>query len=165
MSFIRMTPTNVEPCVKNEYDKLFTDTKIVQRYQCPRCNKLYEAGEYFIEEHLLDHAIEDRINELFQAGKTLKEINDLYHIFDAYTLEAYEGFKPCHYNITKDNCFKISYLQCCDFPAYKIIHLHRWMKLDVWGNGGWSGGYRDTVSLADLANPRPLSELYVYGKK
>lgn len=166
MTYVRMTPNNVELCVKESYDQLLKDIKQVIQFKCPICGKLYEAGEYFIEEHLLDHAIEDRINELFfKQGKTLKEINDLYHIFDALIKEAYDGFKPCHYNITKNNCFVIRYLQCCDFPAYQIVHIHRWMELDVWGNGSWSGRYRTTVGLSDLGDPRPLSELYVYGKK
>ncbi len=163
MPYQRMTPSNVEPCVRKAYDELTENVDTVWRYECPRCHELHEGGKYHIEEHLLDHAIEDRINELFQAGKTLKEINDLYHMFDGYTEEAYNGFKPCHYNITKDSCFKISYLQCCEFPAYRICHLHRSMKVDVWGVGRRSGGYGSEVGLSDLSDPRPLSELYVCG--
>jgi hypothetical protein len=163
MGYLRMTPSNVEDCVKTAYDGLLKDTAEVILYKCPRCGEKCQAGGYFIEEHLLDHAIEDRINELFlKEGKTLKEINDLYHIFDAYFPEADDGFKPCHYNITEESCFKIRYLQCCDYPAYRISHLHRWMYLDVWGVGGWGGGCRSKVGLSSLSDPRPLSELYVY---
>ncbi len=163
MTYVRMTPMNVEPCAREYYTKLTERTVQVIRYKCPICSELCEEGEYFIDEHLLDHAIEDRVNELFEQGRTLKEINDLYHIFDAYVPESYDGFKPCHYNITKDNCFTIPHLACSDLPIYRICHLHRCINIDVYGNSGnWLGYHKQTVGLANLSDPRPLSELFVY---
>ncbi len=164
MTYVEMTPENVEPCVKKHYAHLLHDMKIVQRYECPVCHEL-ESNEYSITPHLLGHAIDERISRLWKQGKTLKEIDDLYHIFCSVTPDnptSYDNFLECHHNVTKDNCFKISYLQCCDLPAYQIVEITHTGKLKVWGIGGWNGGYGQYESLGALRDPRPKSELYIY---
>ncbi len=164
MPYVKMTPDNVELSTKRHFDQLLHGMKVVERYQCPECHKL-EDCEYNITEHLLGHAIDERISQLWKQGKTLKEIDDLYHVFQGIIPdrpESYGSFLECHHDITKDNCFKISYLQCCDYPAYRIIEVTHDGLLKVWGIGGWSGGYSDYESLGCLREPRPLSELYVY---
>jgi hypothetical protein len=163
MSYVEVTPDNVEPCTRKEYEQLLSGTKTVSRYQCPLCRELKD-GEYNITKHLLDHAVDTRIRQLWEQGKTLKEIDNLYHIFHRVyddRPESDDSFLACHHNITKDNCFKISYLQCCDYPAYKITAINHDGVINVWGVGGWSGGYGSKVSLGCLRDPRPLSELYV----
>jgi len=66
-------------------------------------------------------------------------------------------------NINKDNCFKISYWQCCDKPAYRITRICFDGRVDVRGCGSWSGYYGDHLKLSstDLMNPRPKEELFV----
>lgn len=162
MPYVKMTPDNVELSTKRHFDQLLAGMKIVERYQCPECHQL-EDGEYNITEHLLGHAIDERIRQLWEQGRTLKKIDDLYHIFHIVdNPESYNSFCERHHNITKDNCFKISYLQCCDYSAYQICSISHQGVIEVWGIGGWDGGYRSQVTLGSLRDPRPLSELYVY---
>jgi hypothetical protein len=54
--------------------------KTVSRYQCPICRGL-EDSERNITRHLLEHAIDERIEQLWSQGKTLEEIDDIYHVF------------------------------------------------------------------------------------
>ena len=164
MPYVEMTPENVEPSVKAHFQHLLSTMKIVRRYQCPTCHQL-EDGERAITRHLMGHAIDARIDRLWKQGKTLKEIDDLYHIFHTVLPDkpdSDDSFLECHHNITKDNCFKISYLQCCDYPAYRIGEVTHDGTITVWGIGGWSGGYGSRVSLGCLRDPRPANELYVY---
>jgi len=135
--------------------------KVVERYECPLCHEL-KCNEYGITNHLLHHAIDDRIAELWKQGKTLKEIDVLYHMFQGIypdSPDSDDSFLECHHNINKDNCFKISYLQCWDYPVYRIYEISSEGRLKVWGNG-----YRSSVSLGCLRDPRPASELYIPGK-
>lgn len=166
MPYVEMTPNNVEPMVKKAYDKLLSEMKVVQMCKCPLCYDLIDADNEFTKmHHLLDHAIDDRIAELWEAGKTLKEIDDLYHIFCSIIPdrpESRNSFLECHHNITKDNCFKISYLQCCDLPAYRISEITHSGKIRVCGVGGWSGAYSSLVSLGNLREPQPADKLYVH---
>jgi hypothetical protein len=168
MAYTRMTPDNVEPSVKKYYKHLKATTKEVVRFKCPICGDLEEDGEWHIDEHLLNHAIDARIARLWKQGQTLKEINDLYSIFNSVypdCPDSYDSFLECHHNITKDNCFKITYLQCCDHPAYQIVNINHDGQITVWGIGGWSGGYRSKEKLGGLRDPRPKNELYVYRGK
>ena len=163
MPYVEMTPENVESSVRTEYQALRAAMKIVARYECPTCHSL-ENNDWSITHHLLGHAIDARIAVLWQEGRTLKEIEDLYHVFGSIVADRPESdnsFLICHHNITKDNCFKISHLQCCDYPAYRITEITNGGKIYVWGIGSWDGGYRSAVSLGCLRDPRPLSELYV----
>ena len=65
------------------------------------------------------------------------------------------------YGITKNNCFTIRYLQCCDYPAYRISRIYGDGTIEVWGVGSWSGGYASKVSLSDLRKPQPKEKLYI----
>lgn len=164
MSYVEMTVDNVEPSVKKHYEHLLTTMKVVQRYQCPECHELGDS-EWWITNHLMGHAIDDRIDHLWKQGKTFKEIDDIYHIFHSYypdMTDCYDSFLESHYNINKDSCFKVSYLQCCDYPAYRICSINHDGVIEVWGIGGWDGGYRSQVKLGCLRDPRPKEELYIY---
>lgn len=164
MTYVEMTPSNVEPCTGKMYDQLLAGMKTVSRYQCSICRGL-EDNEWSITHHLLGHAIDERLKQLWQQGKTLKEIDDLYHVFCSVYPdhpESYGSFLECHHNINKDNCFTISYLQCCDYPAYRITQINHAGRITVWGIGGWSGGYGGQESLGVLRDPQPASSLYVY---
>lgn len=92
---------------------------------------------------------------MLDEGFTLKQINDECKIW--YKV-------PKHLeNVNKDNCFKISYWQCCDKPAYRITHIFFDGKVNVWGCGSWSGYYGNRLNLSssDLKNPRPKEELFI----
>ncbi|MEE9302309.1 MAG: hypothetical protein V3U84_00855 [Thiotrichaceae bacterium] len=167
MTYVEVTPTNVEPIVRKQYEQLLSEMKTVERYECPLCHQL-ERNEYSITSHLLGHAIDDRIAELWAKGKTLGDIASLYHMFQGIIPDRPESdnsFLECHHDITKEMCFKISSLQCCDYPAYRITNITHSGKITVWGDGGWSGGYGGVVSLRNLRDPRPSSELYIHSKR
>ena len=97
----------------------------------------------------------EKANEMFNEGYTLKQINNKCEIW-AYVPEHLE-------NINKDNCFKISYWQCCDKPAYQIIRICFDGDVTVGGCGSWSGYYSDRIRIdsRDLKNPRPKEELFI----
>jgi hypothetical protein len=82
-----------------------------------------------------------------------------------YADQIYDSFLECHHNITKDSCFTISYLQCCDHPVYRITRINHAGQITVWGIGGWSGGYGGVERLGCLRDPQPASSLYVYPSK
>ena len=92
---------------------------------------------------------------MLDKGYTLKQINDECEIW-AYVPEYLE-------NINKDNCFKISYWQCCDKPAYQIVRICFDGDVIVRGCGSWSGYYSNRLILysRDLKDPRPKEELFV----
>ena len=165
MSYVEMTPDNVEPKVKKAYEELLSRTKLVKKFECAICRELLSADNEKVKMwHLMGHVIDDRVSELWEAGKTLKEIDDLYHIFHSIMPDlpdSYGSFLECHHNINKANCFVISYLQCCDKPAYRISEVDHNGKITVWGIGGWSGGYGCKVDLGDLREPSPPDQLYV----
>ena len=60
---------------------------------------------------------------MLKEGCTLKQINDECKIWNSV---------PEHLeNVNKDNCFKISYWQCCDKPAYQIVQIYFDGKVNV----------------------------------
>lgn len=92
---------------------------------------------------------------MLDKGYTLQEIQDSCNIW--YSI-------PEHLrNVNKDNCFTISWWQCCDKPAYQIDYIYMDGKVRVYGCGSWSGYYGDELSLSDnnLKDPRPKEELFV----
>lgn len=126
----------------------------VIRYICDYCGKLFSSEELCLK-HEESHRRSEKANEMLDAGKTLEEINTECHLWSEvpYYLK----------NVTKDNCFVISYLQCCDKPAYRIVFISRNGQLKLWGCGSWSGYYYCELSIRDniLKNPRPKEELFV----
>lgn len=113
--------------------------------------------KYFAKGDLYERRHEriEKANEMLNEGCTLKQINDECEIW-AYVPEHLE-------NINKDNCFKISYWQCCDKPAYQIIRIYFDGYVNVRGCGSWSGYYGNRLRIddSDLRNPRPKEELFV----
>ena len=125
----------------------------VTRYKCPICEKEYRS------ERDADHCgyenLKERcINHDFKAGFTLEQIFDMYGLYTGRMTDEQK-------RITKDNCFVFSHLQCCDRPAYQIVHIGASGRITVGGKGSWSGYYGCEVSLDSLKNPRPKEELYV----
>lgn len=134
--------------------KLGVTMEKVTRYKCDYCGKLFSSEELCLE-HEESHRRSEKANEMLDAGKTLEEINNECHLWS----EVPEYLK----NVTKDNCFVISYWQCCDKPAYRIVSITHKGRLRLHGCGSWLGGYGDELGINDnnLKNPRPKEELFV----
>lgn len=126
----------------------------VIKYKCDECGELFDTPEMALA-HEIRHERIEKANEMLNEGCTLKQINDECEIW-AYVPEHLE-------NINKDNCFKISYWQCCDKPAYQIIRIYFDGYVNVRGCGSWSGYYGNRLRIddSDLRNPRPKAELFV----
>ena len=128
--------------------------KEVIKYQCSECGELFDTPEMALA-HEIRHERIEKANEMLNEGCTLKQINDECEIW-AYVPEHLE-------NINKDNCFKISYWQCCDKPAYQIVRICFDGDVIVRGCGSWSGYYNNRLRIdsRDLKNPRPKEELFI----
>lgn len=128
--------------------------KKVIRYICDYCGELFYSEEKCLE-HEESHRRSEKANEMLRACKTLEEINDECHFW--YKVPDYLK------GVTKDNCFVISYWQCCGKPAYRIVSITHKGKLRLFGCGSWSGYYDSEVDINNnnLQNPRPKEELFV----
>ena len=80
----------------------------VIRYMCDYCGELFSSEEWCLE-HEKAHKRSEKANEMLDEGKTLEGINNECHLWP----EVPKHLK----NVTKDNCFVISYWQCCDKTA------------------------------------------------
>lgn len=126
----------------------------VIKYKCDECGELFDTPEKALA-HEIRHERIEKANEMLNEGYTLKQINDECEIW---------AYVPGHLeNINKDNCFRISYWQCCDKPAYQIIRIYFDGYVNVRGCGSWSGYYGNRLRIDDndLRNPRPKEELFV----
>lgn len=126
----------------------------VIKYRCSECGELFDIPGNALACEARHKRIE-KANEMLDEGYTLKQINEECKIWD---------FVPEHLeDVNKDNCFKISYWQGCDKPAYQITHIYFDEKVNVRGCGSWSGYYGNRLRLnsSDLKDPRPKEELFV----
>ena len=126
----------------------------VIKYKCSECGKLFDVPDDALACETRHKRIE-RANEMLDEGYTLKQINDECEIW---------SFVPGHLeNVNKDNCFKISYWQCCDKPAYQITNIFFNGMVNVRGCVSWSGYYGNCLRLSsiDLKDPRPKEELFI----
>ena len=126
----------------------------VIKYKCSDCGELFDSEERCLE-HEDRHERINKANGMLNDGHTLQEIQDACNIW--YSIP--EHLK----NVNKDNCFVISYWQCCDKPAYRIDYIYMDGTVRVWGCGSWDGYYGNPVSLnsSDLKNPHSKDELFV----
>jgi hypothetical protein len=128
--------------------------KQVIKYQCEYCGGLFDT-EMVCVDHEDRHKRVDLANQMLDNGSTLAEIQDECCIW--YRM-------PEHLmNVTKDNCFVVSYWQCCDKPAYRIVCINMDRSVKLWGCGSRDGYYGSNVRLDSscLNNPRPKEELFV----
>lgn len=126
----------------------------VIKYKCSECGELFDIPENALACEARHKRIE-KANDMLNKGYTLKQINNECEIWSSI---------PKHLeNVNKDNCFKISYWQCCDKPAYQIIHIYFDGRVDVRGCGSWNGYYGNPLRLdsRDLKDPRPKKELFI----
>lgn len=126
----------------------------VIKYKCSDCGELFDSEKRCLE-HEDRHERINKANEMLNDGHTLQEIQDACNIW--YIVP--EHLK----NVNKDNCFAISWWQCCDKPAYRIDYIYMDGTVRVWGCGSWNGYYGNPVYLnsRDLKNPHSKDELFV----
>ena len=126
----------------------------VIKYKCSECGELFDIPENALACEVRHKRIE-KANDMLNEGYTLKQINDKCKIWGSVP-EYLE-------NVNKDNCFKISYWQCCDEPAYQIVGIYFDGKVNVRGCGSWNGYYGSPLRLdsRDLKDSRPKEELFV----
>lgn len=128
---------------------------IKTKYECPYCSNesLTENSAIFCRGQC--HKAEEA-TKMLESGATLFDINNKWKLWT--NLPEYLK------DTTKDNCFTISYLQCCDYPAYRIVRILGNMKVRVWGIGSWTSGYGVDCNITDhnLKNPRPKEELFIW---
>ena len=128
--------------------------KQVIKYQCEYCGELFDTETRCID-HEDRHLRIDQANQMLREGHTLIDIQHECDIWRAV---------PTHLmNVTKDNCFTISYWQCCDKPAYSIVYINMDGSVKMWGCGSWDGycGYDLRLDSYHLYNPRPKEELFI----
>lgn len=128
-------------------------TEEVMSYKCNWCNKIYKR-QFDADECAFNHARINLANTLLNEGTTLASIE--------YWCGFHWNLTEEQKNITKDSCFIISHWQCCEKPAYKIVAIEGRGCLRIWGIGGWSGGYGNTISLDRLPKPHSKEEFYSY---
>jgi len=124
------------------------------RYKCNHCGDLFYTEDECVK-HEQRHLDIEEANQMLKDGATLQEINDICHIW----YKVPEHLKK----VTTDNCFVISYWQCCNKPAYKICGICMDGKLKVWGCGSWNGYYGEFLSINDshLKDVHNKEELFV----
>ena len=127
----------------------------VEMYRCDYCGQLFDTAEES-GKHEQRHRNIDGANEMLQKGASLELINQRYGIWDKLPDYLKE--------VTKYNCFKITYWQCCDKPAYQITRIEMDGRLSLLGRGSWSGYYGESVKInnPDLKKVYQLNELFVY---
>ena len=128
--------------------------KRVVKWECAFCGELFDRKESCLK-HEQRHKDVAAANEMLENGATLQEINDKLNIWPSVP----EYLK----NVTKDNCFVISYWQCCSKPAYQIVSIGMRGELMVYGRGSWDGYYGKGLDIMsrDLRDPHGKEELYV----
>lgn len=128
--------------------------KKVIKYECEYCGDLFGSEEYCLE-HEDRHKRIERANQMLKNGHTLKQIQEECKIW--YNLPDYLE------SVNQDNCFIVSYWQCCNKPAYRITYIDMDGRVQLWGCGSWSGYYGNLVGLnfPYLKTPHPKEALFV----
>lgn len=124
-------------------------------YKCDFCGEAF-----FDEEQCLKHEEKEKnigeANEMLQNNFSLGEINRKCHLW--------KELPPYLEKVTKDNCFVISYWQCCEKPAYQIQEINISGELYLSGRGSWEGAYGGFVNPKSyhLKKVFPKERLYIY---
>lgn len=129
----------------------------VLRFRCSECGDLFNTEELCIRHEKLHQKI-NKANEMLNKKCTLGEIQNECNIWKELP----------HYlqDVNIDNCFVISYLQCCSKPAYQIVRINMDRTLQLFGVGSYDGSITKSFFIddANLRDPRENNELYVYEK-
>lgn len=128
--------------------------KEVTMFECEYCRETHTSELLALQCEFKDKRTE-YANKLLSEGWTIDQIE--------YSCGFHWSLKEEHKKVTKDSCFAIPHWQCCDKPAYRITRINKNGSVDVFGIGGWGGGYGNTMSLDNLGTPHDKSELFVCG--
>ena len=127
--------------------------KKVESYRCKWCGELFDT-EQGARECAFNHAKYELANAMLRNGRELRDIEYYCHFGWKLTKEQE--------TITNKNCFKMSYWQCCEKPAYQIVEIDNRGNLRLFGRGGWTGGYGNMVNFDKLPKPYSEEELFIY---
>lgn len=119
------------------------------KYKCDYCGGLFDSEEHCLE-HEERHKKIEKANQMLKNGHTLKQIQEECEIW--YNLPDYLE------SVNQDNCFVVSYWQCCDKPAYRITYIDMDGRVKLWGCGSWTGYYGDSLGLDSLYLKAPHSK-------
>lgn len=130
--------------------------KIIEAYKCEKCGEVHsrEDDAYRCE---FKHTQLNYANCLLEMGHALGYINRQCGFGWNLT--------PEQERVTKDNCFIVSHWQCCEKPAYKIVHIESDSYVKLWGRGSWNGYYGDNVRPEKLTTPYAPEELFIDPRK
>lgn len=122
------------------------------KYRCLKCGEFFNVEEECIN-HIDRHERINKANRMLDNRHTLQEIQNECNIWDSV---------PEHLqDVNKDNCFVILCWQCCDKPAYRIIHIEMDGRVRVQGCG--NGYYGESLKLDSrkLRDVHNKEELFV----
>lgn len=128
--------------------------KEIIKYQCSECRNLFATPKEALA-HEMRHKEIRKANKMLDEGCTLKEIQAECRVWNDV---------PKHLeNVTKDNCFVVSWWEWCNKPAYQITRILFTGSVVLSGCGSLIGDYDGILSLCDneLEDPRPKEELFI----
>ena len=128
-------------------------TEEVKSFKCNWCGELYKS---YVDaaECAYRHARKNYANALLDCGYNLDFINQMC----GFGWELSDEIKK----VTKDNCFIIPRLQCCNKPAYRIVEIDEDGRVYLYGWGSWDGSYGESILPSGLPEPYPKEELFVH---
>lgn len=126
----------------------------ITAYKCSDCGHIYNRETDALECEF-KHARCNYANALLKKGNNLRSIEFQCGFNWRLTEEQKE--------ITKDNCFVVSYWQCCDKPAYQIRRITENGDVYVSGKGSWNGYYGNEMRIDNdhLKKPYSSEELFI----
>ena len=128
--------------------------KEIIKYQCSECRNLFATPKEALA-HEMRHKEIRKANKMLDEGCTLKEIQAECRVWNDV---------PKHLeNVTKDNCFVVSWWEWCNKPAYQITRILFTGSVELCGSGSLFGAYNGILCLCDneLEDTRPKEELYI----
>lgn len=125
----------------------------VESYKCKWCGTLF-TNKLSAAKCAFKHAQTQLANILLNEGYSLQTI-DFWCKFGWQLTDEQK-------DITKDNCFVVSYWQCCGKPAYRIVAIEDGGFLRLYGKGSYNGYYGGSVSPSKLPESHPEEDLFVY---
>ena len=122
-------------------------------YKCDICRESFDKESHALECEF-NHTKKRLANKLLEENFNLDYINWMC----GFNWKLSEDMKK----VTKNNCFIISYWQCCEKPAYQIVEIDHKGNVFLWGVGSWNGGFGGwkKINDDDLKNPYPEEALY-----
>jgi len=126
--------------------------EVIEAYKCSYCSEIHRSRNNALccefEHTRLNYA-----NCLLEEGFEIGYINRVCGF--GWNLTPEQDI------VTKDNCFIMSYLQCCDKPAYSVTRIVDKNRIHLWGRGSWSGYYGTEINPSKLGKSYPKEDLFI----